>query len=172
MKLKFMCIGLTLIILGWLSVGYMGYLIHYDLITAHSLISCVLVFFICLFSGFLILAIDKDMHNSDAEDNKDEKLNPIYSIISTVFWCSVCFVFAFSLVYLGAILDDKPDRISYGGGGGMSSMGSSDSEIVFYQSDDGWIMIVPDNYGEDEVNQSLYFTCRWNGTAWIFEEEE
>ena len=170
MKFKLMYIGLTLIILGWLSVGYMGYLMHYSLITPYSLIFCVLLFCLCIFSGFKICTLDEDVHISDAEDNKDEKHNGIYSIISTIFWCSVCFVLAFSLVYLGAILSDNPDKISYGGGG--SFMGSSDSEIIFFQSDDGWFMIIPDNYDEPDMNYTNYYTYHWNGSAWKLVEEE
>lgn len=170
MKFKLMYIGLTLIILGWLTAGYMGYLMHYSLITPYSLIFCVLLFCLCILSGFVICTRDKDVHISDTENSEGEKHNGIYSIISTVFWCSVCFVLAFSLVYLGAILDDKPDKISYGGSG--TFMGSSDSEIIFYQNDSGWVMIIPDNYSEPDINYSTYYSYHWNGTAWIFVEEE
>ena len=170
MKFKLMYIGFTLIILGWLTVGCMGYLMHYSLITLYSLIFCVLLFCFCILSGFVICTREKDMHFSDTEENKDEKHNGIYSIISTVFWCSVCFVLAFSLVYLGAILSDNPDKISYGGGG--SFMGSSDSEIIFFQSDDGWFMIIPDNYDEPDMNYTNYYTYHWNGSAWKLVEEE
>ena len=145
----------------------MGYLIHCGLITAYSLIFCVLLFCLCILSGFKICTLEKD---NNVKDNENEKYAGIYSLISTVFWCSVCFVLAFSLVYLGAILSDNPDKISYGGGG--SFMGSSDSEIIFFQSDDGWVMIIPDNYGEPDMNYTAYYTYYWNGIAWILEEEE
>lgn len=163
-------IGLILIILGLLSVGYMSYLIHYGLITLYSLIICVLMFCISVISGFAICTRKKDKDIDNTKNREDEKHNESYSLISTVFCCLVCFVLAFSLLYLGDILDDKPDKIIYGGGG--HSMGSSDSEIVLYQDENGWNMIIPDNYGEPDVNYTLYHSYHWNGTTWVFEEEE
>ena len=157
MKLTIKHVGCLLLGISLMLFGSMIYLGYHDLMTVSYLAICIV-----LISLFTLLG-------AALVDNKKIKKEET-SVLFIIACIILCVLIGISMVWAGVLLDDKADRISYGGNGHFTT--SSDSEIIFYQCDGGWFMIIPDNYGEPDMNYTCYFTYYWNGTAWIFEEEE
>lgn len=158
MKLTIKHVGCLLLGISLMLFGSMIYLGYHDLMTVSYLAICIVLISLFALVGTAL---------ADNKRIKKEETSTLF-----VFVCIIlCVVIGISMVWAGVLLDDKPDRISYGGNGHFTT--SSNGEIIFYQDDDGWVMIIPDNYNEPDMNNTTYYyTYHWNGTAWIFEEDE
>ena len=157
MKLTIKHVGCLLLGISLMLFGSMIYLGYHDLMTVSYLAICIVLISLFALVGTAL---------ADNKRIKKEETSTLF-----VFVCIIlCIVIGISMVWAGVLLDDTPDKISYGGGGHIA--GSSDSDIVIYQDEDGWVMIIPDNYSEPDINYSTYYSYRWNGSAWKLVEEE
>ena len=157
MKLPKNVIGFFLLIMGAVVFGCLALLTHYDLVTPIYLCICM-----ALFCSFTMVGT-KLVDNEKLKEGESSKL----MIIVCMFLCAMV---AVSMVWVGVLIGSEPDVINYGGSGHFTT--SSDNGIVFYQDENGWNMIIPDNYDEPDMNYTNYYTYRWNGSAWKLVEEE
>ena len=158
MKLTIKHIGYLLLGLSLAIIGSLIYLGYHDLMTASHLAICMVIISLFALVGTALV---------DNKRIKKEETSTLFVIVCII----LCVVIGISMVWVGVLLDDKPDRISYSGGGHI--VGSPDNGIVFYQDEDGWTMIIPENYNEAGMNYTTdYYIYHWNGTAWVFVEGE
>ncbi|MCK5015362.1 MAG: hypothetical protein KAS66_16265 [Candidatus Omnitrophica bacterium] len=157
MKLTIKHVGCLLLGISLMLFGSMIYLGYHDLMTASYLAICIVLISLLALVGAAL---------ADNERIKKEETSTLFVIVCII----LCVVIGISMVWVGVLLDDKPDKISYGGSGHI--VGSFDNGIVFYQDENGWTMIIPEDYGEPDMNCTAYYTYHWNGTTWIFVEEE
>ena len=121
-------------------------------------------------TGVKTMKCPKCGYESTEPKPENEKEPLINKLISITIFVAIVFLLISLFVVAVSHLSYIPDEISYNSKiyDGSPIVGSYNSNILFFQEDEVWYMIITEITENGTVNNSLpYHTYYWNGTRWV-----